>query len=171
MRKQTILFSNNADLRGRKNRMSDCIFCKIIKGEIPCHKIWEDEKHLAFLSIFPNTKGFSVVITKKHYPSYIFDLPDEILQDLVVAAKKVGNLIDDKLEDVDRTGLIAEGFGVDHAHIKLFPMHGTASMAEWKPIENPRDEFYEKYPGYISSHDSKQADNKELSELAKKIRG
>ena len=52
--------------------MKGCIFCKIVRGEAPCHKIWEDEKHLAFLSIFPNTEGFSVVITKKHYPSYAF---------------------------------------------------------------------------------------------------
>ena len=53
---------------------NECIFCKIVKGEIPCHKIWEDEKHLAFLSIYPNTNGFSVVIPKKHFPSYAFSL-------------------------------------------------------------------------------------------------
>lgn len=61
--------------------MQGCIFCKIVKGEAPFHKVWEDEKHLAFLSIFPNTEGFSVVITKKHYPSYTFDLPDNVLMD------------------------------------------------------------------------------------------
>ena len=64
--------------------MSDCIFCKIVKGEAPCHKIWEDKNHLAFLSIFPNTEGFSVVVTKKHYPSYVFDLPDNILEKLIL---------------------------------------------------------------------------------------
>ena len=70
---------------------NNCIFCKIVKGEIPCHKIWEDEKHLAFLSIFPNTDGFSVVIPKKHFSSYAFDLPDEVLSELVIASKKVAN--------------------------------------------------------------------------------
>ncbi|MEM4181857.1 MAG: HIT family protein [Candidatus Pacearchaeota archaeon] len=145
-----------------------CIFCKIVKGELPCHKIWEDEKHLAFLSIFPNTPGFSVVITKEHYPSYAFDLPDEVLTELVLAAKKVAKLIDAKLEDVGRTGMIFEGFGVDHVHAKLFPMHVT-KMKEWKPIKSNVDKFFEKYEGYISSHDYKRADDEELKKIAEKI--
>jgi diadenosine tetraphosphate (Ap4A) HIT family hydrolase len=76
----------------------DCIFCKIVKGKAPCHKIWEDEKHLAFLSIFPNTEGFSVVITKQHYSSYTFDLPEDVLKELVIASKKVAKLIDKNLK-------------------------------------------------------------------------
>lgn len=83
----------------------DCIFCKIVKGEAPAHKIWEDEKHLAFLSIFPNTEGFSVVITKEHYSSYTFDLPEEVLIGLVKATKQTAKLLDAKLEDVGRTGM------------------------------------------------------------------
>ena len=50
----------------------NCVFCDIVKGRVPCHKIWENDEHLAFLSIFPNTKGFSVVITKEHFSSYAF---------------------------------------------------------------------------------------------------
>lgn len=147
----------------------DCIFCKIIEGELPCHKIWEDEKHLAFLSIFPNTEAFTVVATKKHYPSYAFDLPDDILIDLVLATKRVAKLLDSKLEDVGCTGMIFEGFGVDHIHAKLFPMHGT-KIPEWKPIKSNVDKYFEKYEGYISSHDYKRADDQKLAELAKKIR-
>ena len=150
--------------------MDGCVFCKIVKGEIPCHKIWEDDKHLAFLSIFPNTEGFSVVITKEHHSSYAFDLPEDILKELVIAAKKVGKLIDSKLEDVGRTGMIFEGFGVDHIHAKLFPMHGTADMSKWKPIISVQNKFFDKYAGYISSHDCDRADDKQLAELAKKIR-
>lgn len=149
--------------------MQDCIFCKIVSGEAPSHKIWEDEKHLAFLSIFPNTEGFSVVITKQHYPSYPFDLPDDVLAGLTLAAKKVAKLLDSKLEDVGRTGLIYEGFGVDHVHAKLFPMHGT-KMPEWKPLKSNIDKYFEKYEGVISSHDYKRADDDKLSKLAKKIR-
>ena len=148
----------------------DCIFCKIVKGEAPCHKIWEDEKHLAFLSIFPNTDGFSVVIPKKHFPSYAFDLPDKILSDLVIASKKVAKLIDSKLEDVGRTGMIFEGFGIDHVHTKLFPMHGTANMKKWKEIKSNIDKFFTKYEGYISSHDFKKEDDKKLKKIARKIR-
>ena len=151
--------------------MEDCIFCKIVKGEIPCHKIWEDKKHLAFLSIFPNTEGFSVVAIKEHLPSYVFDLDDERLAELIVAAKTVGKLIDAKIEDVGRTGLICEGFGVDHAHAKLFPMHGTSDMESWKPMHSKTNKFFEQYEGYLSSHDSERADDKKLAELAKKIRG
>jgi histidine triad (HIT) family protein len=150
--------------------MDDCIFCKIVKGEIPSHKIWEDDEHLAFLSIFPNTEGFTVVVTKKHYSSYAFDATDEVLKELVLAAKKVGKLIDAKLPDVGRTGMIFEGFGVDHLHAKLFPMHGT-KMKEWKPVHSDVDKYFDRYEGYISSHDYKRADDAKLAELAKKIRG
>ena len=146
----------------------DCIFCKIAKGEAPAHKIWEDEKHLAFLSIFPNTEGFSVVITKEHYPSYVFDLPEEVLVGLVRATKQVAKLLDLKLEDVGQTGMIFEGFGVDHLHAKLFPMHGT-KMSEWKPLSSNVDKYFEKYEGYISSHDYKRASDENLAKLAKKL--
>jgi histidine triad (HIT) family protein len=147
----------------------DCIFCQIVRGEAPSHKIWEDKKHLAFLSSHPNTEGFSVVITKKHYPSYIFDLPENVLVGLILAAKQVAKLLDAKLEDVGRTAMIFEGFGVDHIHAKLFPMHGTR-MTEWKPIKSNIDKYFDKYEGYISSHDHKRADDTQLVELAKKIR-
>ncbi len=149
--------------------MKNCVFCKIAKGELPCHKIWEDKNHMAFLSTRPNTEGFSVVITKKHYPSYAFNLPDNVLADLVKAAKKAGKLLDSKLKDVGRTGTIFEGFGVDHIHAKLFPMHGT-KMKNWKPLKSNVDKYFEKYEGYISSHDYKRADDGKLAELAKNIR-
>ncbi len=147
----------------------ECIFCRIANGEAPSHKVWEDEKHLAFLSIFSNTEGFSVVITKEHYPSYPFDLPEDVLVGLLLAAKKVAKLLDTKLDDVGRTGMIFEGFGVDHVHAKLFPMHGT-NMVEWRPIKSNVDKFFEKYEGYISSHDYRRADDEVLAALAKRIR-
>lgn len=150
--------------------MKDCIFCKIVRGELPAHKIWEDKKHLTFLSIFPNTEGFSVVITKKHYGSYAFGAKDKVLCDLIVASKKVARLLDKKLKDVGRTGMIFEGYGVDHLHAKLFPMHGT-KMKNWKPIESKVDKYFQKYEGYISSHDYKRADDAKLKKLAEKIRG
>jgi len=148
--------------------MDDCIFCKIVKGEIPCHKIWESDEHLAFLTIFPNTPGFTVVVTKEHYPSYAFDLPDEILSQLVLATKKVAKLLDSKLEDVGRTAMVFEGFGVNHIHAKLFPMHGT--KGNWTPKDSNVDKFFDKYEGYISSHNYKRADDEWLAQIAKKIR-
>lgn len=150
--------------------MNDCIFCKMVSGEMSYHKVWEDKEHLAFLSIFPNTLGCAVVIPKAHYPSYVFAAPDDVVAKLMVAARKTANILDKGLDDVGRTGVIYEGFGVDHLHAKLFPMHGTKDMARWKRIENPRTEYYDVYPGYLSSHDSDRASDDELSKLAKKLR-
>lgn len=150
--------------------MTDCIFCSIVEGTAPSHKVWEDETHLAFLSIFPNTEGTTVVIPKRHYASYAFDLPDEALAELMRATKTVAKLLDEKLDDVGRTALVFEGFGVDHVHAKLFPMHGTADMAEWKPIESKIDKYFDRYEGYISSHDYEREDDEKLAELAKRIR-
>ena len=149
--------------------MNECIFCKIIRGESPSHKVWEDEKHIAFLSIFPNTKGTTVVIPKKHYTSYAFDLPDEVLSELMIATKKVAKILDEKLDDVGRTAMVFEGYGVDHIHAKLFPMHGTEDMKEWRPIESKVEKYFEKYEGYISSHDYKRADDNELADLAQQL--
>mgnify|MGYP001584177343 FL=1 len=146
----------------------DCIFCKIVHQQSPAHIIWEDAHHIAFLSIFPNTEGVSVVITKEHYSSYVFDLPETVLANLVLATKKVAKLLDEKLEDVGRTALVFEGFGVDHIHAKLFPMHGT-KLSEWKPIHSNIDTYFTTYEGYISSHDAARADDDKLDELARKI--
>lgn len=151
--------------------MDDCIFCQIARGEAPCHKVWEDDKHLAFLGIFPNTKGMTVVIPKEHYSSYAFELPTEALSDLVAAAAKVGKLLDSKMDDVARTAMVFEGYGVDHVHAKLFPLHGTAGNEEWKPFHSSVDKYFDQYEGYVSSHDWKRADDEELAELAAHIRG
>jgi histidine triad (HIT) family protein len=150
--------------------MSNCIFCKIIAGEAPSHKVWEDDKHVAFLSIFPNTEGTTVVIPKEHHTSYAFDLPDKVLSGLILATKKVAKLLDSKLEDVGRTAMVFEGYGVDHVHAKLFPMHGTADMKEWKAIESNIPKYFKQYEGYISSHDYERSNDEELAKLAEKIR-
>ncbi|MBV8047327.1 MAG: HIT family protein [Paludibacterium sp.] len=148
----------------------DCIFCQIVNQTAPSHRIWEDDKHLAFLSIFPNTPGFSVVIPKQHYPSYAFDLPDGVLADLAIAAKKVGKLLDAAFDDVARTGMMFEGYGVDHVHAKLFPMHGTGRDSAFKPLSSKVDKFFAHYEGYLSSHDWQRADDAALAELAARIR-
>lgn len=166
------LLENNKNIQGsmEKNFQEGCVFCEIVQGIKPCHKIWEDENFIAFLSIFPNTEGFSIVAFKSHLPSYCFDLPDTLLSQLTVAAKSVAKLIDAKYEDVARCGLILEGYGVDHAHAKIFPMHGTKHLSKWKPVVSHVDKFFHKYEGYISSHDYVRADDKELEKIARKIR-
>ena len=150
--------------------MEDCVFCRIVRGEISAYKVWEDEKHIAFLSIFPNTSGFTVVAVKNHKPSYAFANDDKTLSDLVLATKKVALLIDKAFEDVGRTGMFFEGYGVDHLHAKLFPMHGTPKIGEWKQLASNIDKYFEKYEGYLSSHNGKRASDDELKRVAEKIR-
>lgn len=147
-----------------------CIFCKIVEGDSPSHVIWEDIDHIAFLSIFPNTLGATVVIPKPHRTSYIFDQSEDVLTSLVVAAKKVACLLDLALEGVGRTAMIFEGYGVDHLHAKLFPMHGTGSHSDFRKISSNVNKYFDSYEGYVSSHDYKRADDDQLSRLAEEIR-
>ncbi len=148
---------------------TDCIFCNIVAKEIPSHTIWEDAHHLAFLTIFPNTEGASVIIPKKHYDSYAFDLPDTVLSELVLATKKVGKLLDRTFDDVGRTAMVFEGFGVNHVHAKLFPMHGTKSDG-WKEHISNNHTYFDVYEGYILTNDGERADDEKLATLASKIK-
>lgn len=149
----------------------NCIFCHIASGQSPCFEVWSDENHMAFLSIFPNTEGFTVVIPKKHYGSYAFAQADEVLQDLIVATKKVAQILDNYFQDVARCGMFFEGYGVDHLHSKLFPMHGTGSTTDFAQIESQTfNQYFDKYPGYLCSNNSDRADDKALLDLAQKIR-
>ncbi len=147
----------------------ECVFCKIVAGEIPSHIIWEDEDCIAFLSIFPNTQGVTVVALKSHFTSYVFDLPKEQYRKLMRASQVVAHHLDTFFPNVGRTGMIVEGFGVDHAHTKLVPMHGTGNMCEWKPILFEDTKFFTTYEGYLSSHDGPRVDDAELAKLASAI--
>ncbi len=132
-----------------------CIFCKFASGEIPTRTIAEDEKHMAFLSHRPNTEGFTVVITKDHHNSYFAELEDDVRTGIVNFASKVAKQLDLVFPDVARTGMIFEGFGVDHLHCKLFPMHGTADTTKegWQKHASSVDKYFHNYEGYLSSHD------------------
>ena len=146
----------------------DCLFCKIVAGELPNYTVWEDGRHLAFLTPYPNTEGFTVLITKDHYDSYFAELPGDVLADFMRAAATVAKRLDAKFEDVGRTGLMLEGFGINHIHAKLAPMHGT--KGDWTPRPSSIDTYFDSYPGYISSHDGPEADGDALQQLADRLR-
>ena len=148
--------------------MEETVFHKIVKGKLPCHKIWEDKKHIAFLSIYPNTLGVTVIVPKKFSPSYFVESSDQVIKDLVIATKKVAKLLDSAFDDVGRTAVVLEGFGVNYLHAKLYPLHGTKSN-QWKAIDSEIDTYFEKYPGYVCSNDSTREDDKNLARLAKEI--
>ncbi len=145
----------------------DCIFCKIVKGEIPSSKIWEDVEHLAILDISPNMKGMSLVITKKHYDSNAFDLPDEAYQKLMATAKSVAKLLEKALP-VKRVAMVMEGMAVNHVHIKLYPLHGLDKKFDETWAE--KKVFFEKYEGYLTTQLGPRANLDELQKLAEKIR-
>lgn len=152
--------------------MSDgsCIFCDIVQGKAPSFTVWESATHLAFLSIFPNTKGVTVVIPRQHFDSYAFHLPAKELCALTAAAGEVAVLLDKKLAGVGRTALVYEGFGVNHVHAKLFPLHGTGGDAAWRPVRSSVKKYFEIYEGYVSSNDGDRADDRDLAALAEYIR-
>ncbi len=145
----------------------DCLFCKIVKGEVPSYKIWEDKKHIAILDIFPNTKGMTLIIPKEHYDSYAFDMPDKPYSDIMLATKKVSKILDKKLK-VTRTAMVMEGMGVNHIHIKLYPMHGLSK--HFKEMWCKDERYFDTYQGYLSTVLGPKADAKELEKLAKKLR-
>ncbi|MFH0711151.1 MAG: HIT family protein [Candidatus Aenigmatarchaeota archaeon] len=145
--------------------MEECTFCKIVKGEIPVHKIFEDDDHLVFLDIFPNTKGVTLVITKKHYTSYAFDLPDDVYSKLFLLAKKIGKILDKSLGSV-RTFMVTEGMEISHIHIKLYPFYKIARNVAPPEIDHVQ---YTEYPGYITTLHGPRADDEELGKIAAKV--
>jgi len=99
-------------------------------------------------------------------------LPDDVLQRFIIASKKVSGMLMKHYEDVGRVGLIMEGTGIDHAHIKLVPMHNTKHMkdGEWKQYLSEKIEFFEKYEGYITSTEGPRKNDEEIINLAEKLR-
>lgn len=146
-----------------------CIFCSIIEKNSPSYNIWEDERHLAFLSIFPNTKAVTVLVTKQHYSSNFAGLPVEVRAGLIEASATVSRLLVKAFPSADRCALVFEGFGVDHIHAKLFPLHGTGDQ-QWKPILSEKKDFINQYEGCLSTHDGVLMDETTLGAWAEKIR-
>ena len=104
----------------------DCIFCKILKGEIPAVKIFEDKKYFAFLDMNPINSGHTLLIPKKHL-EYLFDLSDAEYSELMLKAKHLAKILKDKLKP-KKIGLIIEGFGVFHVHIHLVPINSMGEL-------------------------------------------
>lgn len=125
----------------------DSLFTRIIKGEVSAHKIYEDERTLAFLDIFPIVRGHVLVIPKKQV-DHIWDLPEEDYNAVMETTKKVALRLRAVLKPA-RVGLKVEGTAVPHAHVHLIPF-------------NDAEEFHIK-----SNHN--ETDHSELERLAKEL--
>ncbi len=111
------------------------IFSKIIAGEIPSHKVAENDTFFAFLDINPVAKGHTLVVPKQEV-DYIFDIEDEMLKEMMLFAKRVGQAIE-KAIPCNRIGISVIGLEVPHAHIHLMPINKLHDMS----FEKARLEF------------------------------
>ena len=104
---------------GEENKTEDCIFCKIVKGEIPCDKVYEDDNFLAIKDMGPKVKGHTLLIPKKHFKTMI-DIPSSLGTELFDALKKTTlKLINE--EKAESFNLVVVGEDVSHAHIHILP--------------------------------------------------
>ena len=118
------------------------IFTRIVKGEIPSYKVAESEDFYAFLDINPLAKGHTLVIPKKE-TDYIFDVEDELYEELFLFAKKVGKAIESVIP-CKRIGIIVFGLDVPHAHIHLIPINKASDMSFESPkLSLSQEEFEE----------------------------
>jgi len=111
------------------------IFTRILKGEIPCHKLAEDDRFLSFLDVRPIRPGHALVIPKEEI-DYLFDLDDERLGDIMRFAKPIAKAIE-KVVPCKRIGVIVVGLEVPHAHVHLVPISeiGDVNFAHARPAE------------------------------------
>ncbi|TXC82171.1 HIT family protein [Luteibaculum oceani] len=118
------------------------IFSKIINGELPAHKIAENEEFLAFLDIQPLAKGHTLVIPKVEV-DYIFDVEDDLLGRMMVFAKQVAKKVEAKV-NCRRIGVAVIGLEVPHAHIHLIPINSVADIDFSRPkLEFTKQELAE----------------------------
>ncbi|KAL9121333.1 MAG: hypothetical protein Q9187_002110 [Circinaria calcarea] len=149
------------------------LFARLIRGELPEWRIWEDDTHVAFLTPFGNTPGFSVIVPRKHLSSDIFGLEDQDYADIVTAAYTVAQHLKTAF-GVKKCGLFFEGYEIDYAHVKLVPIHDqdqelhVGRSSTKTPKSAP---FHETYQGYLTSQPGPLASNlAEFSEQTRKVR-
>lgn len=115
------------------------IFTRIIDGEIPCYKVAEDDRHIAFLDINPVAPGHTLVVPKRE-ESYLFNLSDSELADLNIFAKRVAKALE-KAVPCKRIGVTVIGLEVPHAHIHLIPINSEADMNFANKKQLPAEEM------------------------------
>lgn len=118
--------------------MDDCVFCKIVRGEIPSYKIFETEEYLAFLDIYPSVEGYTVIIPKKHY-RWVWDVED--MGGLFDFTAKIANHYKEVTgEDAIYASIMGEE--VPHAHVKIYPANDrdfNGKLAEFSKSVTPND--------------------------------
>ena len=106
--------------------MEDCVFCKIVSGEIPDYRVWEDDKFVAFLDIHPISDGHTLVIPRAHTDS-VFDLVNQDYVALFEIGKSLAPAIQ-KVTKCKRVGMALEGLSVPHVHLHLVPVNNVNDL-------------------------------------------
>ena len=117
------------------------IFTRIINGEIPCHKLAEDDQFIAFLDVRPQAKGHALVVPKVEV-DYIFDQSDDVLSKMLVFARPVARAIEASVP-CKRIGLAVVGLEVPHTHLHLIPMNQIQDLGFNHPVDMTQDELAE----------------------------
>jgi histidine triad (HIT) family protein len=146
--------------------MKRTIFDEIVEGDRASYKVWGNENFLAFLTPFPNTPGFTVLIPKRNPGNYIFRIDDGIYAAMMKACKEVANILEKALE-TPRVALVFEGTGVAYVHAKLIPLHGK--LASETNVWSKDTEFNEKYRGWLTTSEGPQMDDARLKHIQEKI--
>jgi len=155
------------DLTFLGDESDDNLFARLVRGEIPQWRIWQDDEHIAFLTPFGNTPGAMVIIPRRHLSSDILGLAEDDFEKLMVATRTVANLIMRAME-CDRVGMFFEGFEIDYAHVKLAPVLNKAEGSA--AVEGQSDEFHDTYPGYLSTRLGPGASKEALEDTFNRIR-
>jgi histidine triad (HIT) family protein len=121
--------------------METCVFCQIIKGDEPAHKIWESDDFLAFLSIHPVNPGHVCLIPKTHV-DYAFDLEEPLYSEIFRAAKRLAEPIK-RATSAKRIGIAVEGFAVPHVHLHLVPLCNSSELDPHRHIKQTQEELAE----------------------------
>lgn len=125
------------------------IFTRIIKGEIPCYKVAESDKFIAFLDISPLKEGHTLVVPKEEV-DYLFDIDDKTIAEMMVFARKVARALK-KVVPCKRIGVAVIGLEVPHAHIHLVPMDSEGDLVFSKPRVKITPERYQALAADIAS--------------------
>jgi len=115
------------------------IFTKIIKGEIPCYKIAEDDYNFAFLDINPNTKGHTLCVPKKEVDK-LLDLDEASYKELMAFSRKVGKAVESAM-DCNRVGMMVVGLEVPHVHVHLVPLNSMKDATFQNKVVLTKTEF------------------------------
>ena len=126
------------------------IFTRIINGEIPCYKVAEDDRFIAFLDVRPLKPGHTLVVPKKEV-DYIFDLDEETLAGMIVFARRVALAMKEVI-DCKRIGVAVLGLEVPHAHIHLIPLTRETDLLFTNPRISVTDEENKRLAKAIGDH-------------------